>query len=190
MNEFKRQLLYIFILLICLLMVVLQVKTSLFSKILRLLSTGECSIIPYTTGKQLCFGGDVGVKMSYPEAKIYCQRKGMHLPTREEAWYIWISSENCGRYFAAGINVAKDFYQFKTPCNTDVSCKTSSVLVDNYCKPVSIIKFPLATQYKNGNFWLAEENDSKNFYSIDYSTGSLYKTKSQDEAYGVRCVKD
>lgn len=145
----------------------------------------DCTLIPYTDGQAFCFGQDAGIKSGYETAETYCKKRNMELPTREQAWYVWIASENCQRAFASGGTVAKNKdYFINNP-----SDKVQAITVANYCNQTSSIKFSQALQYNNGYFWLKESPGGKLHYAVNYADGSISVFKDKINTLGIRCVR-
>ena len=134
-------------------------KTDFVERAEGIISGRSADCIPIKTAgkKKLCMEEDAGLKTDYSEAYEYCTGRGKRLPTREDAWYIWISSENCRRAFASGADVWQNKVQFLTS-----GAKVPSVTVDNYCRINSVIKFPMSAQYKQSSFWLGNGKKIKN----------------------------
>ncbi len=192
MEEYKHQL-YLLCLLIIILGVIIFVNKPELSYFIvkhfpKRYADEDCSLIPYKPGKQICFGKDAGIRAGYYEASTYCSLRGMELPTREIAWYVWISSENCQRAFAAAGEIPKNKQQFINSCYKTDNCKVSAVKIKNYCSNTPAIKFPIASQYYRGNFWLKDSADNKKHYSVNYSTGTVDAYNNNFDKLGVRCV--
>ena len=153
--------------------------TNIFTK-----SPTDCIKIKTGGGRSICFGEDAGVKLTYRKAQEYCKKEGKRLPSRENAWYIWISSENCKSAFASGAEVAENREQFVR------SHKISSFKINNYCRAKSLIKFPISPQYKFGSFWLGGEGPEAKAYAIDYFSGTIRSVLPEEDGFGVRCVTE
>ncbi len=189
MDEFKKFFYLIIVLVIFLIGIVLRYKyNNVFFKS-KHFPNDECSFIPYEDGKKICLGQDAGFKAGYYQASSYCSSLDMSLPTREQAWYIWLSSENCQRLFASNGLVAKNKKQFVDSCYKSPSCKVQSISVKNYCNPSSLIKFSHSLQYHNGYFWLKDSAVDGLHYGINYSEGTIDAFKDNFKSLGVRCVK-
>lgn len=189
MNEYKKLLILVLLLTIFLGSVVLISKPSVFTILPRRLTADSCSLIPYKDGQKLCLGQDAGFKANYKQATTYCSSIGMRLPTREEAWYIWIASENCSRAFASNGNVARNKRQFVNSCYNTETCNVQSISVDNYCNPTSSIKFSQSLQYSDGNFWLLDSAEEFGHYSVNYADGVINAYPDSTKTLGVRCIK-
>ncbi len=192
MEEYKHQL-YLLCLLVMILGIIVflnkpEVSLFIMKYFPKQYTDEECSFIPYKSGERICLGKDAGIKTGYYEASTYCSLRGMDLPTREQAWYVWISSENCQRAFAAGGEIPKDKNQFVNSCYKVDNCKTSSLAIQNYCNQTPSIKFPIASQYYRGNFWLKDSPGDKKHYTINYSTGTVNAYPDDLKKFGVRCV--
>ncbi len=147
--------------------------------------SGDCIPIKTRGKKKLCLEEDAGLKTDYSEALEYCRRRGKRLPTREDAWYIWISSENCRRAFASGADVWQNKVQFLTS-----GVRVPSVATDNYCRINSVIKFPMSAQYKQSSFWLGDGKNEKEHYAINYFSATIRSFSDKEEGLGVRCVSE
>ena len=180
LSEFKK-----FLLLTLILFIVLS-GIVLYSRLHSLSLIGDdCSVIPYKDGLNLCFGQDAGIKAGYEAASAYCEKYNMQLPTREQAWYAWIASENCQRAFASGGNVSKN----KTYFIYYPAYKVQAITVNNYCNQSPSIKFSQALQYNNGYFWLQDSPGGKLHYAVNYADGTITVFKDKTNTLGIRCVR-
>lgn len=189
MDEYKKLLILVLLLTIFLGSVVLVSKPSIITILPRRLTSDSCSIIPYKNGKNLCLGQDAGFKSDYKQAESYCTKIGMRLPTREEAWYVWIASENCSRAFASNGNIAKNKQQFINSCYNTDTCTAQAISVKNYCNTTPYIKFSKSLQYSDGNFWLKERTEESGHYSANYADGIINAYPDYVKTLGVRCIK-
>lgn len=165
-EEFKKLLVLALILFIILLLVVLRVKVFSISSVNKIFHKLECVSVPYKDGKTLCLGKDAGFKSDYQTAAAYCNKLNLKLPSREEARYIWASSENCRRAAASGFSTDKN-----TACNINSS-----------------IKFARALQYTDGSFWLRDSAGGKLHYAVNYYDNTVDVYKDSSNSLGVRCV--
>ncbi len=180
MSELKKLLYLTLVLVVILLGVILHSKFGFVS-----FKNDDCTLIPYKNGKQICLGQDAGMKANFETASAYCEKMNMRLPTREEAWYIWVASENCQRAFASGGTVSKNISYFIYYPDE----KVQAISVKNYCNEMSSIKFSQALQYNKGYFWLNDSAGGKLHYSVNYASGSVEIYKDKTPSLGVRCVK-
>lgn len=189
MENYRFYLHYLVILILILFVIGSKYKLDNSKYITNSFQNKNCSRIPTINNKTICLGEDTGVKQTYYEASSYCSKKGMSLPTREDSWYIWISSENCQRAFASGSEIPKNKEQFIQSCKNSSFCRIpAAVLKKSYCNPNPSIKFPIAYQYHYGNFWLKESADNNEHFAINYSSGIISSYKDNTKL-GVRCVK-
>lgn len=180
LSEFKKFLLLTLGLIFILLSVVLFSKLNFTAFI-----NDDCTLISCGENKTLCLGQDAGLKANYEAAANYCVKRNMELPTREDAWYAWIASENCQRAFASGGNVSKNKnYFIYYP-----SDKVQSITISNYCNSSPSIKFSQALQYNNGYFWLKDSPGGKLHYAVNYADGTITVFKDKTNTLGIRCVR-
>ena len=187
MEEFKKQLIFLGIFVLFLFAGVLLYKSDMFWNISKGLplhtNSGNCVKL----AEGICLAEDAGLRLSYYEASSLCSKRGMSLPTKEDAWTVWINSENCHRIFASNVKVPKDKNSFTSVCNSD-DCIEQAINIKKYCSPVSKIKFPLASQYYKGSFWLRDNAGNDKHYAINYSTGKIRAFQNNKKTLGVRCV--
>lgn len=184
-NEFKKLLILCFFVFLILCGIVLAQRPSIFGGFSKYFLSDECSFLPYKNDERLCLGQDAGVKSDFSSADMYCKKIGMRLSTREEAWYIWIASENCQRAFASNEYVPKNKAQF---LNADFE-PVQALGVKNYCNETASIKFSQAIQYNGGFFWLSDFAGGKRHYAFNYSNGVVKIFKDKTNSLGVRCVR-
>ena len=146
-------------------------------------NSGNCIKISDT----LCLAEDAGLKLTYYEASSLCSKRGMRLPDLSDFWEIWTSSENCHRAFSSNEDVPKNKPVFINIINNEYVYSPANT-VPNYCKS-PIIKFPAASQYKGGNFWLKVQAGEEKHYTVNYNTAKVTPADSNKKAYGARCVK-
>lgn len=187
MEEIKKQLTFLCILIVILLIGVVAYKSDYFWNIAKGLplhtNSGNCVRIT----DNICLAEDAGLRLSYYEASSLCRKRGMTLPTKEDAWYIWINSENCHRIFAANIHVPKDKNAFTKVC-TDDECLVQTNEISKYCSDKLLIKFPRASQYEKGSYWLKDSAGENEHYAINYSTGKIKAFKDTTKTLGARCI--
>ncbi len=188
MEEFKRQFILLGILILTLFVLVVVYKSDSFWRLAKKLplTINNRHCISLYSG--LCLSEDAGLRLTYNEASAYCSKRGMRLPTRDDAWSVWISSENCHRVFAMNMNVPKSKQAFIDNCKIPDECVAAASRVSNYCIKSPKIKFPLASQYDNGNFWLSDKFAIGEHYSINYSTGKIDRYSDDTKTLGVRCI--
>ncbi len=189
MDEYKKLLILVLLLTLFLGSVVLISKPSVFTLLPRRFTSDSCSLIPYKNDKKLCLGQDAGFKSNYKQASSYCSSIGMQLPSREEAWYVWIASENCSRAFASNGNVAKNKRQFINSCYNTDTCNVQAISIKNYCNANPSMKFSQSLQYIDGNFWLRDSAEESRHYSINYADGIVDAYPDYTKTLGVRCIK-
>lgn len=188
MDEIKKQLLLLSIFICFLGIFVVLYKSDAFWDIAKGLplhtNSGNCIRI----NDKICLSEDAGLRTDYYEASSLCSKRGMKLPTKQDAWDIWINSENCHRTFASNINVAKDQKAFLDNCKDDV-CTKPAMDIKKYCSKEPSIKFPRASQYTKGGFWLRDSAEENEHYAINYSTGKITAFKDNTKSLGVRCIR-
>jgi hypothetical protein len=185
-EEFKKQFVLLGILIFTLLLFVMVYKLDYFWNIARHFplhtNSGNCIYI----NDRICLAEDSGLRVNYYEASSLCSKRGMYLPTLDDAWEIWIASENCQRDFDSNHEVPRGKEAFKKSCG-DISCTVPAKNIKNYYLP-SQIKFPLSSQYKNGSFWLRNKAYGRQHYGINYYSGSVGDYHDDVKTLGVRCV--
>lgn len=187
MEEFKKQLILLSLFTLCLGIFVVIYKSDYFWNFAKgfPLHTNSQNCTKLNSG--ICLTEDAGLRLDYYEASSLCRKRGMTLPTREDAWLIWTESENCHRAFASNLEVPTDKKSFINACKDEV-CKDIALNVKKYCSDNPRLKFPIASQYQGGYFWLKDNVESGSHYSINYSTGHIRSAKDSNNALGVRCV--
>jgi len=184
-NEESKKLIILVLIVFCILAgIVLRTKVFSISTINKLSYLIECNKLPYQNGKSLCLGKDAGFKSDFETAEAYCAKLNLRLPSREEAWYIWLASENCHRAFAAGNYLPQNKYSFMNP---EID-RVQAIGIKNYCNPEPSIKFSKSLQYVNGNFWLRDVANGKRHYTVNYNEGDINIYNDNTEALGVRCI--
>lgn len=186
MEEVKKQFILLCSLLIVLAIFVFVYKSDVcwnFAKGLPLhTNSGNCVHV----NDRICLAEDAGLRVNYYEASSLCSKRGMYLPTLEDAWEIWIASENCQRTFASNQDVPRGKNYFKHDCGEN-SCTVPAKSIVNYCAE-SKIKFPLASQYKNGSFWLRDKSVNNQHYGVNFYSGRVGDYDDNNKSLGVRCV--
>ena len=182
-KQFKLLCIFIFIVFIC----VVVYKSDKFWNMGRWLpmhtNSGNCVKI----SENICLAEDAGLRVNYYEASSICSKRAMSLPTIEDAWIIWTSSENCHRSFASNLSVPKSKHDFISVC-TDENCIDNANNIKKYCSDNFVIKFPIASQYEKGSFWIKNSASAGNHYAINYSTGKIGAFTDNNKNLGVRCV--
>ena len=178
----------IFFLTFILLIILCVYKSDFFWNISKSLplhtNSGRCIQI----SDKICLSEDAGLRQNYYEASSLCSKKGMSLPTAQDYWEIWTASENCQRAFSSNEDVPKNKEPFvEKNLNEVVYVPANSV--KRYCKEPPIIKFPVASQYKGGMFWLKDSAGDEKHYIINFNNAKFSASDSYLRAYGVRCVK-
>ena len=181
MDEIKRQftILTVFILFILFLLIIYKIMHSNYFNIVK------CTPI----NNEFCLSGDFGKKTNYYQASTLCSKAGMHLPSLDDAWYIWINSENCLRSFSSNELLPLNKDAFVTNCTVPEKCLKSAKYIRNYCSSKSLIKFSKGSQYKYGSFWLKDGKTENHHYGINYSSGRIGEYADNDPSLGVRCIR-
>lgn len=173
------------IILILLILGILYAGYCIYTKSNKLGNIQIYSCIKLANG--VCLSKDLGRRTDYREASTHCRRRGRTLPTLEDAWYIWISSENCGRAFSSNEYVPKDKKTFLKGKLSEQDIVPAND-IPNYCNKVSSIKFPISSQYKGGNYWLNDSAEKGKHFVINYNTGKVSIQPDDSNEFGVRCV--
>ena len=105
-----------------------------------------------------------------------------------EHWEIWIASENCHRAFSSNENVPKSKEAFVNSYNNG-NLYVPANSIKKYCKKNPIIKFPAASQYKGGMFWLKDSAGNEKHFLINYNNAKIIPSDSNLKYYGARCVR-
>lgn len=188
LEEFRKQLVLLCIFIVILGIFVIVYKSDLFWNFTKGLPLHTNSQNCTKLHGGVCLAEDAGLRVNYYEASSLCRKRGMLLPTMDEAWQIWIDSENCHRAFASNSEIPKNKSAFIKACNDD-NCKDFAANIEKYCTQSPLIKFPRASQYSGGFFWLKDRAGEDKHYSMNYSTGEVKATKDLTGSLGVRCVK-
>ena len=143
-------------------------------------NSGKCNTII----NDLCLSEDSGLRVNYYSASSLCSKRGMSLPTLEDAWLIWISSENCHRVFASNELIPPDKDDFINHTNKLAPANR----VKKYCLPNSLIKFSASSQYKHGSYWIKDKASNDKHYAINFNTGKVGMYYDYERNLGVRCV--
>jgi hypothetical protein len=188
LEELKKQIFLLCVLLLLLGIAVVFYKADIFWNVGKGIflhsNSGNCVKI----NDKICLSEDSGLRTNYYEASSICSKRGMRLPTQDEAWQIWISSENCHRRFAANEILPTNKNAFLGNCSGEI-CNTFANKINKYCTKDFKIKFPLSSQYKNGSYWLKDKSSENHHYTINYFSGAIGKSNDNDKSFGVRCVK-
>lgn len=185
MEELKKQLFLLILFVITIGVLVIIYKSDYFWNIARGFPLHTNSQNCTKLNDEICLAEDAGLRLNYYEASSLCRKRGMTLPSREDSWYIWINSENCQRAFASNLEIPQDKTSF---INSVENREVFASSIANYCAQNSIIKFPRASQYKDGLFWLKDNAGEDKHYAINYSTGKIQAVPNMTKALGVRCV--
>ena len=187
MEETKKQFILLCIFIAIVSFVVLLYKSDRFWNLGKRLplhtNSGNCIKI----SDNICLAEDAGLRLNYYEASSLCSKRGMRLPTIEDAWVIWTNSENCHRTFASNLAVPKSKQDFINVCTAD-NCIDDANNVNKYCSSKSLIKFPIASQYEKGSFWIKDSASGGSHYAINYSTGKIRAFLDNQDNLGVRCI--
>lgn len=187
MEESKKQLILLCTFVVIVLIGVVLYKSDRFWNLGKWLplhtNSGNCVKI----SDNICLAEDAGLRLNYYEASSLCSKRGMRLPTIEDTWFIWTNSENCHRTFASNLIVPKSKQDFINVCYDD-NCIDSANNINKYCSDNSLIKFPIASQYEKGSFWIKDSASEGNHYAINYSTGKVRAFPDDYKNLGVRCV--
>lgn len=188
MEEIKKQLFLLISLIVVLFVIVLVYRSDKFWNIAKGLpfhtNSGSCVEI----SDKICLSEDSGLRVNYYEASSLCSKRGMKLPSLDDAWEIWTASENCHMFFTSNENVPKNKNSFFNQL-TDENPYVPASKIRKYCKTPPIIKFPIASQYKGGNFWLKDGAGAGKHYAINYNSGRVSARENKIKTLGVRCVK-
>ena len=183
MEELKSQIRFLCILMVLLSLIIVAYKGR---TVLKFINTPSASCTKITDS--ICLSEDFGLRTNYYEASTICSKNGMRLPTLDDAWEIWTTSENCIRAFAANEELYKDKKAFTQNCN-DSGCTAPAQTIKNYCAELSFIKFPMSSQYNHGSFWLKNSASEDKHYTINYFSGKISPQKNNTKSFGVRCIK-
>ncbi len=182
MEEFKKQIIYVFVfVLIMFCFLGYRAVKNIY------IGVGKNSGICIKVSDNLCLSADFGAAEDYYEASTICSQKGMKLPSLSDAWDIWISSENCKRAFSSNEEVPKSKIIFMKP-GAEEYPYTPARSINNYCKKISEIKFPISSQYKGGLYWLKDSAGGDKHYAINYARAVIYSKDNRTKGIGVRCV--
>ena len=189
MEEYRKQVVLLFSLTFVLIIILFIYKSDAFwhfSKGFPMhTNSGSCLSI----SENICLSEDAGLKQNYYEASSLCSKRGMSLPTLQDFWEIWTASENCHRAFSSNENVPKSKDAFVNPGeNGNLYVPANSI--KKYCKEKPIIKFPAASQYKGGMFWLKNSAGDNKHFLINYSSAKMIPSGSYSRYYGVRCIRN
>ena len=187
MEEYKKQMVLLCVFIVILGIFLIIYKSDLFLNFAQGLPLHSDSQNCIKLNSGVCLSEDAGLRVNYYEASSYCRKKGMRLPSREDAWLIWTDSENCHRAFASNLEIPKDKIAFINSCEED-ECIAFASNIKSYCTIKPSIKFPRASQYQNGLFWLKDSAGEGKHYAINYSTGRIYSVKDTEDVLGIRCI--
>ena len=148
----------------------------------------SCTKIIGENGSELFVSNIEDIPRDYQNAAESCNLKKMKLPTREEAWTIWINSTNCQKAFSANSNVIKDKATFIKSCHTDqTNCSEKAKAVNYSCAPEPKLTFGDDTMYRYGNYWLEDRYDVNGHYTLSYVAG-ITNAYMDGAELGTRCV--
>lgn len=182
MEEFKKQIIYVFVF-------VLIMFCFLGVRVIKnkYMGIGKNFSICIKVSDNLCMSADFGPAENYYEASTICRQKGMNLPSLSEAWDIWVSSENCKRAFSSNEEVPKNKTIFMSQ-NSEEYPYIPANTIKSYCKQISVIKFPILSQYKGGLYWLKDYAEYDRHYTISYVRAVVHPKDNRTKGIGVRCV--
>ena len=127
--------------------------------------------------------------MNFDSAENYCRMKGMTLPTREQAWDMWLASANCKMSLILNKEVIKDKNAFVKSChNKDFQCTTQAKEVKYQCNTDVNLLFLDEKSYRYGNYWLKDKFDKNSHYSANFINGTTNVFNDSIKLLGVRCV--
>ena len=129
--------------------------------------------------------------MNFESAKSYCKSRGMHLPTRDEAWEMWLASSNCKLSMVTSREIIKDKKTFNTSCHNSKSpCTVQSGEVEYRCNPDKDLLFLDEKSYRYGNYWLKDRFDKYGHYTANFINGVTNAYRDDMKLLGVRCVRN
>ena len=127
--------------------------------------------------------------MDFDAAENYCKMKGMSLPTREQAWEMWLASSNCKIDMVLNKSVIKDKATFYKSCNQSKDdCFTKAENVDYSCNADVDLLFLDDKTYRRGNYWLKDKYGKNGHYTVNFITGRTDIYPDSMKLLGVRCV--
>ncbi len=128
--------------------------------------------------------------MDFESAEYYCKRRGMELPTREQAWEMWRASANCKISMVLNNHIIKDKNTFIKSChNLDKNCLVPSNQVNYFCAPDKDLLFLDEKVFRYGNYWLKDRYDRNGHYSANFINGMTNAYADNIKLLGVRCVQ-
>ena len=129
--------------------------------------------------------------MDFDAAENYCKMKGMTLPTREQAWEMWLASSNCKMSMVLNKEIIKDKQTFFKSChNPNDECTISAEKVTYECNPNENLLFLDEKTYRYGNYWLKDKYDKNGHYSANFINGTTNAFMDSIKLLGVRCVSN
>ncbi len=127
--------------------------------------------------------------MDFDSAESYCKKKGMTLPTREQAWEMWKASSNCKMAMVLNKEIIIDKDRFIKSChNPKNKCLTKTENVNYSCNYDENLLFLDEKSYRHGNYWLKDKFDKNGHYSVNFITGATNAYADSIKLLGVRCV--
>lgn len=129
--------------------------------------------------------------MNFEAAEMFCESKGMHLPTREQAWQMWLASSNCKMAMVTSRQIIKDKKTFINSCHDKgIECTVSSDKVDYKCNPNADLLFLDEKSFRYGNYWLKDRYDRNGHYTANFINGVTNAYRDDIKLLGVRCVRE
>ena len=151
----------------------------------------SCSSVLMENGSELFVSNTEDTARTYSDASQSCRARKMRLPSREEAWTLWINSTNCQKAFKGGPEIIKDKETFLKGChremmNHSTACSAPAKKVLYKCVAEPKLTFA-DDSYRYGNYWLNERYDYRGHYTVSYISGI---TNAYDDRFklGTRCV--
>lgn len=127
--------------------------------------------------------------MDFDAAENYCKMKGMTLPTREQAWEMWLASSNCKISMVLNKPIIKDKETFIKSChNSETDCTANAEKVSYECNQQENLLFLDEKTYRYGNYWLKDKYDKSSHYSANFINGTTNAYTDSIKLLGVRCV--
>lgn len=129
--------------------------------------------------------------MDFERAQSYCKSKGMKLPTKEQAWLMWLASSNCKIAKVTNRHIIKDKQTFINSCHElNTECLAPANDVKYFCNPNADLLFLDEKYFRHGNYWLADRYDKNGHYTANFINGMTNAYLDTIKLLGVRCVKE
>jgi len=127
--------------------------------------------------------------MDFDAAENYCKMKGMTLPTREQAWEMWLASSNCKIAMVLNKEIIRDKAAFFATCNNpNLECTVKAEKTTYQCNQDANLLFLDEKSYRYGNYWLKDKFDKNRHYSANFINGTTNVYNDAIKLLGVRCV--